>query len=81
MQASQGAAHIIIAGRSQHRLDICVRDLKTSYPDVDVRPLILDLSSQKAVREAATLVLSWEDIPVLNILINMLYFGGAWWFF
>ena len=34
------------------------------------RPLLLDLSSQKAVRAAAAEVLSWSDIPSIDIVIN-----------
>jgi NAD(P)-dependent dehydrogenase (short-subunit alcohol dehydrogenase family) len=37
---------------------------------VDYRTLKLDLSSQKAIREAASEVLSWIDIPTINILVN-----------
>ena len=40
------------------------------YPAVDYRSLIVDLSSQKSVREAAAEVLSWDDVPTLDILIN-----------
>jgi NAD(P)-dependent dehydrogenase (short-subunit alcohol dehydrogenase family) len=37
---------------------------------VDYRALKLDLSSQKAIREAASEVLSWIDIPTIDILVN-----------
>lgn len=40
------------------------------FPDVDYRSLKLDLSSQKAVRSAAVELLSWKDVPTIDILVN-----------
>ena len=37
---------------------------------MDYRALKLDLSNQKAVREAAAEVLSWNDVPTIDILVN-----------
>jgi len=37
---------------------------------VKYRALKLDLSSQKAVREAAAELLSWNDVPTIDILVN-----------
>lgn len=37
---------------------------------MDYRALKLDLSSQKAVREAAAEILTWNDVPTINILVN-----------
>lgn len=37
---------------------------------MDYHPLKLDLSSQKAVREAAAEVLSWKDVPTIDILVS-----------
>jgi NAD(P)-dependent dehydrogenase (short-subunit alcohol dehydrogenase family) len=37
---------------------------------VDYRPLHVDLSSQKSVRAAAAELLSWADVPTLDIIIN-----------
>ena len=37
---------------------------------MDYRALKLDLSSQKAVRAAAAEVLSWSDIPTIDIAVN-----------
>jgi NAD(P)-dependent dehydrogenase (short-subunit alcohol dehydrogenase family) len=37
---------------------------------VDYCLLRLDLSSQQAVRAAATEVLSWSDVPTINIIVN-----------
>jgi len=37
---------------------------------VNYRALKLDLSNQQAVREAATEVLSWNDVPTIDIVVN-----------
>jgi NAD(P)-dependent dehydrogenase (short-subunit alcohol dehydrogenase family) len=70
MQASQSPAHLIIAGHNSARIQESIDALKAEFPDVDYRALKLDLSSQKAVREAASEVLSWNDVPDINILVN-----------
>lgn len=68
--ASQGAAHLIVVGRSAAKLEDCVDSLRSEYPNVDVRPLLVDLSSQKSVRKAADEVLSWKDVPNIDLIIN-----------
>ncbi|KAL7622754.1 hypothetical protein AAE478_006432 [Parahypoxylon ruwenzoriense] len=68
--ASQSPAHLIIAGRSAAKLQECIDLLKAEYPDVDYRRLLVDLSSQKSVRAAAAEILSWEDVPSINIVVN-----------
>ncbi|KAF2002637.1 putative short-chain dehydrogenase [Amniculicola lignicola CBS 123094] len=68
--ASQSPAHLIIAGRTPSKIQESINALKSKYPNVDYRILILDLSSQKAVRTAASVLLSWADIPTLDILVN-----------
>ena len=44
--------------------------LKTRFPNVEYRPLNLDLSSQKSVRVAAEEILSWSDVPAVDIIVN-----------
>ncbi|KAI0447210.1 putative short-chain dehydrogenase [Xylaria telfairii] len=68
--ASQSAAHVIIAGRTPSKVEKCIELLKAQYPNVDYRSLIVDLSSQKSVRAAASEVLSWADVPTLDIIVN-----------
>ncbi|KAI0487363.1 putative short-chain dehydrogenase [Xylaria cf. heliscus] len=68
--ASQSPKHIIIAGRTPSKVQKCVDILKAQYPNVDYRPLIVNLSSQKSVREAASGLLSWADVPTVDIIIN-----------
>jgi NAD(P)-dependent dehydrogenase (short-subunit alcohol dehydrogenase family) len=69
-KASQSPAHLILASRSPPKIQECVDDLKAKFPDVDYRPLQVDLSSQQSVRKAAAEVLSWSDVPTVNIVVN-----------
>ncbi|KIX03384.1 uncharacterized protein Z518_06936 [Rhinocladiella mackenziei CBS 650.93] len=68
--ASQSPVHLIVAGRDMSKLQECIDELNQQWPNVDYRSLKLDLSSQKAVRTAANEVLSWNDVPFINILVN-----------
>ncbi|KAI1384731.1 putative short-chain dehydrogenase [Hypoxylon trugodes] len=68
--ASQSPAHLILASRTLSKTQETIDTLKAQYPDVDYRPLILNLSSQKSVREAAAEFLSWSDVPTLDIVVN-----------
>jgi len=69
-QASQAPSCLIIAGRNVPKLEESIKALKGDFPNVDYRALKLDLSSQKTVREAAAEVLSWKDVPTIDIVIN-----------
>ncbi|KAK0108533.1 hypothetical protein ONS95_003337 [Cadophora gregata] len=68
--ASQSPANLIIAGRSEAKLKASIDALRAEYPNVSYRPLILDLSIQKAVRKAAAELLSWSDVSTLDIIVN-----------
>ncbi|KAH9215595.1 putative short-chain dehydrogenase [Leptodontidium sp. 2 PMI_412] len=68
--ASQSPANVIIAGRNLSKLNESIDALRAKYPDVTYRRLILDLSSQKAVRAAASELLSWTEVPTLDIIVN-----------
>ena len=68
--ASQSPQTLILAGRSPEKLQECIDDLKSTYPTIDYRPLKIDLSSQTSVRAAASEVLSWTDVPTIDLLIN-----------
>ena len=68
--ASQSPAHLIIAGRSPDKLKASADEIKKDYPKVDVRTLILDLSSQKGVRSGAKALMDMNDIPTVDILVN-----------
>ncbi|KAG4420132.1 hypothetical protein IFR04_006695 [Cadophora malorum] len=68
--ASQSPANLIIAGRSETKLKESIEALRAKFPNVSYRLLILDLSSQRAVRGAASELLSWSDVPQLDIIVN-----------
>lgn len=69
-KASQGPAHLIVTGRTMSKLQESIDAMKVKYPNVDYRPLHIDLSSQQSVRTAAAELLSWSDIPTIDILVN-----------
>lgn len=68
--ASQSPAHIICTGRSPAKLQESIQSLRSQYPNIDVRPLSLDLSSFKSIRHAADEVLGWSDVPTIDIVVN-----------
>ncbi|KAF5644570.1 double substrate-specificity short chain dehydrogenase reductase 2 [Fusarium sp. NRRL 52700] len=68
--STQSPAHVILAGRSPSKAKESIDKLKTEFPNVDYRFLEVDLSSQESVRNAAKEVLSWSDIPAIDLIIN-----------
>jgi NAD(P)-dependent dehydrogenase (short-subunit alcohol dehydrogenase family) len=68
--ASQGPAHLILAGRTPSKVDECIDALRTKYPNIDYRALRIDLGSQKSVRAAAAEVIGWADVPTVDLLVN-----------
>ncbi|KAH6877066.1 putative short-chain dehydrogenase [Thelonectria olida] len=68
--ASQHPAHLIIAGRNLSKIEDSINALKSRFPEVDYRPLQINLSSQQSVRTAAAELLSWTDVPIVNIILN-----------
>lgn len=65
--ASGKPERIILASRTRTNIDAVSDIIQSRYPSVAVEPLILDLSSQKSVREAAAHVNS--SISKLDLLI------------
>ncbi|KAJ4288137.1 hypothetical protein N0V90_012154 [Kalmusia sp. IMI 367209] len=68
--ATQSPSTIIITGRAPTKLQESLESLRAAYPAVNFKPLTLDLSSQKSVRQAAAEVLEWNDIPAIDIVVN-----------
>ena len=68
--ASQAPRCLIIAGRSKAKVQECVDSLSSQYPAIDIRPLLVDLSSQKSVKAAASEVLGWKDVPSIDLVVN-----------
>lgn len=64
-------AWIILAARNADKLSKMAAEITAAQPDVKVRTLQVDLGSLKSVREAAAQVNnSWDDIPVIDVLVN-----------
>lgn len=61
---------IIVAGRSSSKLAGTTEEIKKINPNVAVKHLILDLSSQDSCRKAAQEILEADDVPQIDILIN-----------
>ncbi|ORY60394.1 oxidoreductase [Leucosporidium creatinivorum] len=66
--AQHSPALLILAGRSQAKIDETAAAIKKESPSTKLRPLVLDLSSLAAVRKAAEEVNSWPE-PI-DVLIN-----------
>ncbi|KAI1856884.1 uncharacterized protein JN550_013629 [Neoarthrinium moseri] len=62
--------HLIVASRTPLKMQESINALKSKFPDVDYRALEIDLCSQQSVRKAAAELLSWEDVPAVDILVN-----------
>tara|TARA_R110002003_G_scaffold52_23_gene4561 strand:- start:16627 stop:17658 length:1032 start_codon:yes stop_codon:yes gene_type:complete len=67
--AHGGASTIIITARDQTKLHNVTSALTETYPKTKFRTLILNLSSLKAVRDAANEILNDEAIPQLDFVI------------
>ncbi|KAF5597448.1 double substrate-specificity short chain dehydrogenase reductase 2 [Fusarium subglutinans] len=68
--ASQGPSHLIVTSRSRTKLQESVDAMKSLYAQVNYVILQFDLSSQQSVRAAAAELLSRDDIPKIDLLIN-----------
>ena len=69
-QASKSPQCLIVTGRNPTKLSQCIDALKAEHPNVDYHSLQVDLSSQKSVRAAAGEMLSWTDVPKIDVIIN-----------
>ncbi|KAH7094606.1 retinol dehydrogenase 12 [Paraphoma chrysanthemicola] len=67
--AHGGASTIIITARDRAKLHVVTHALSESYPNTKFRPLMLNLSSLKAVQEAAKEIMADEAIPQLDYLV------------
>ncbi|KAA8898446.1 short-chain dehydrogenase [Sphaerosporella brunnea] len=64
--ASKSPKLIILAGRSQEKLNAAEAEIHAKYPDVQIRKLLLDLTSLGSVRTAAKEVLTYpEDLDIV----------------
>ncbi|KAJ8131115.1 hypothetical protein O1611_g2508 [Lasiodiplodia mahajangana] len=63
-------AMLILAGRNPTKTKQTADAIKAANANVETRVLELDLGSLVAVRRAAEAVLSWADIPHIDVLVN-----------
>ncbi|KAI9151299.1 short-chain dehydrogenase [Paramyrothecium foliicola] len=68
--AATEPAILILAGRSIPKFQAVIDELNASHPRIKVKPLTLNLLSFSDVRKAAETVMSWEDIPHIDVLVN-----------
>ncbi|CAF3467793.1 unnamed protein product [Fusarium graminearum] len=68
--ASKSPELLILAGRNASKLQELAEAIAKGYPSVKTRNLVVDLSSLASVRKAAEGVNSWEDVPVIDVLVN-----------
>ncbi|KAI8310971.1 hypothetical protein K4K59_007748 [Colletotrichum sp. SAR11_240] len=61
---------VILASRSVTKMQPVADALKTAHPDIIVKLLPMDLMSFGSVRKAAETVMSWADVPVIDLLVN-----------
>ncbi|MEY9934575.1 NAD(P)-dependent dehydrogenase (short-subunit alcohol dehydrogenase family) [Catenulispora sp. GP43] len=65
--AAKGA-HVVMAMRNQAKAAAAVEQIRAAVPDAALEPVVLDLSSQASVKEAAARILDAHDR--LDLLIN-----------
>ncbi|KAL0938492.1 short-chain dehydrogenase [Colletotrichum truncatum] len=63
-------ATFILAGRNPAKFQPLIDELTANHPDINVKPLALDLTSFAQVRNAASSVNSWADVPRIDLLVN-----------
>lgn len=68
--AQQAPSTLILAARSQLKLEECFEILRSGFPDIEFRLLLVDLASIESVRSAANSVNAWSDVPKIDIVIN-----------
>ncbi|KAI0542567.1 NAD(P)-binding protein [Xylaria digitata] len=66
--ASQEPANLILVSRTKDKLEAIANIIRTSYPGVNVRTIVMDLASQESIRKAVAKIES--IISTLDILVN-----------
>lgn len=66
--ASQAPAHLVLASRTQAKLDAVVKDVSKAYPQVQLHTVLLDLASMDSVRAASAAVT--DLVGHIDVLIN-----------
>lgn len=68
--AKAGPSYLILAARNPEKAQQTANEVSAAQPTVKTRTLELDLGLFKNVRQAADEVNSWDDIPVIDVLVN-----------
>lgn len=68
--AAQAPKLLIAAGRDLEKVQKLLQTVRNAHPQVAVRSLRLDLSSQPSCRSAAAEIIADDTIPQLDIIIN-----------
>lgn len=63
-------SYLILAARNPSKAQQTSQEIIAAEPEAKIRTLQLDLGSFKSVREAAEKVKSWNDIPIIDVLVN-----------
>ncbi|KAF8877565.1 putative short-chain dehydrogenase [Gymnopilus junonius] len=63
-------AWLILASRDVKKAEKTQAAIAASHPDIKTRIIQVDLESLQSVRDAAAVVNSWSDIPVVDVLVN-----------
>ncbi|ROT38027.1 NAD(P)-binding protein [Sodiomyces alkalinus F11] len=63
-------ALLILASRNVAKTQETADAITSSHPNVAVRVLQLDLVSPDSVREAASKLNGWDDVPSIDVLVN-----------
>ncbi|KAI1420205.1 NAD(P)-binding protein [Xylaria sp. FL1777] len=66
--ASQRPATLLLLSRTKENMEVIANVIQTSYPEVSVQTIIVDLASQESIRKAVSEVKS--TISTLDILVN-----------
>lgn len=67
--AAHNPSLIILAGRSASKVQATADKIASQHPKIQTRILILDLASQKQIRQAAAEVLTYRE-PAIDVLMN-----------
>ena len=63
-------ASLILANRNPSKLEQYAREIRTANSSIKIKTLEIDLSSLGSVRRAAAQVISWDDVPTIDVLVN-----------
>ncbi|KAJ5480158.1 hypothetical protein N7530_005667 [Penicillium desertorum] len=68
--AKAGPSCLILAARNPDKAQQTANEVSAAQPNVKTSILQLDLGLFKNIRQAAAEVNSWDDVPVIDVLVN-----------